>query len=138
MNVWGNFAYLMMIYPVFAWVTSARSISALIVGMTLLISSRSFILGSYSTALAESLPKSIRGSGFGIAYSVAIAVFGGTTQLIVTWLIHLTGSAMAPAWYLIGATLLGQIALMFLAESAPMRLARAQSAAALPSTLAAE
>jgi hypothetical protein len=47
--------------------------------------------------LAESLPKTIRGSGFGTIYSVAIAAFGGTTQLIVTWLIHATGSAISPA-----------------------------------------
>jgi len=35
-------------------------------------------------------------SGFGITYSLAIAAFGGTTQLVVTWLIHVTGSPMAP------------------------------------------
>jgi MFS transporter, MHS family, citrate/tricarballylate:H+ symporter len=73
-------------------------------------------------ALAESLPKSIRGSGFGIVYSVSIATFGGTTQLVVTWLIHITGSALAPAWYLMGITVLGQIALMLMAESAPAKL----------------
>lgn len=75
-------------------------------------------------ALAESLPKTIRGSGFGIVYSVAIAAFGGTTQLVATWLIHMTGSAMAPAWYMIGATAIGQIALMLMPESAPLRRAR--------------
>jgi hypothetical protein len=30
-----------------------------------------------ATVLAESLPKSIRGSGFGIVYAIAIAIFGG-------------------------------------------------------------
>ena len=55
---------------------------------------------------------SIRNSVFGIAHSVAIAAFGGTTQLVVTWLIHWAGSAMAPAWYLIGASVVGQIALI--------------------------
>ena len=47
------------------------------------------------------------------------ATFGGTTQLVVTWLIHITGSAMAPAWYVIGATAIGQVALMLMPESAP-------------------
>ena len=86
--------------------------------------------GSFYAALAESLPKSIRGSGFGVVYSVSIAAFGGTTQLVVTWLIHVTGSAMAPAWYMMGAGALGQIALMLMAESAPVRLAHVPQPAA--------
>jgi MFS family permease len=122
-NVWGNLIFLLMIYPTFAWIASTRSEFALIVGMTVLNGAQSFMWGSFYAALAESLPMSIRGSGFGVVYSVSIAAFGGTTQLVVTWLIHVTGSAMAPAWYMLGAGALGQIALMLMAESAPVRLA---------------
>jgi hypothetical protein len=53
---------------------------------------------------------------------VSIAAFGATTQPMVTWLIHVTGSAMAPAWYVIGATDVGHVALMLMPESAPVRL----------------
>ncbi len=119
-NVWGNLVFLAMIYPTFAWINATRSEFALITGMTVLSGVQSFMWGSFYAAVAESLPKAIRGSGFGIAYSVSIAAFGGTTQLVATWLIHVTGSAMAPAWYMIGATSLGQIALMLMAESAPV------------------
>ena len=83
---------------------------------------RQFLRGIFYAGLAESLPKTIRGSGFGTVYSVSIAAFGGTTQLVVTWLIHATGSAMAPAWYLVGATAIGQIALLLMRESAPVKL----------------
>jgi MFS transporter, MHS family, citrate/tricarballylate:H+ symporter len=132
-NVWGNFAFLIMIYPGFLWITSTRSEFAFILTMTVLNGASNFFQGSFYAALAESLPKSIRGSGFGVVYSVAIATFGGTTQLVVTWLIHVTGSPMAPAWYLLGATALGQIALMLISESAPVRMANvSQAAFALP------
>jgi len=132
-NVWGNLIFLIMIYPAFIWITSTRSKFAFILGMTVLNGASNFIWGSFYAALAESLPKTIRGSGFGVVYSVSIAAFGGTTQLVVTWLIHVTGSTMAPAWYMLGAGMLGQIALMLMAESAPVRLAHApQRAAALP------
>jgi MFS transporter, MHS family, citrate/tricarballylate:H+ symporter len=132
-NVWGNFIFLMMIYPTFIWITSTRSEFAFILGMTVLNGASNFMWGSFYAALAETLPKSIRGSGFSIVYSVSIAAFGGTTQLVVTWLIHVTGSAMAPAWYMLGAGALGQIALMAMAESAPVRLAHVpQPAGALP------
>jgi MFS transporter, MHS family, citrate/tricarballylate:H+ symporter len=129
-NVWGNLAFLAMIYPAFLWVDATRSTFALIAGMIILSGAGNLIWGSFFAALSESLPKRIRGSGFGIIYSVAIAAFGGTTQLIATWLIHVTGSAMAPAWYLIAATAIGQIALMLMPESAPAR-------SALPSAIVA-
>ena len=124
-NVWGNLAFLVMIYPMFSWIIAARSEYMFIAGMALLTAVSFFIWGSFHAGLAESLPKSIRSSGYGIIYSVSMAAFGGTAQLVVTWLIHVTGSAMAPAWYLMGAAAFGQIALMLMAESAPARTRRA-------------
>jgi MFS family permease len=120
-NVWGNLAFLLMIYPTFYWVAATHSEVALIVGMTVLGGVASITAGSFYAALTESLPKTIRSSGFGTVYSLSIALFGGTTQLVVTWLIHVTGNALAPAWYLMGATAIGQIAYMLLPESAPVR-----------------
>jgi len=120
-NVAGNLLFLVMIYPTFAWIAETRSEFALIVGFTVLNGVANFMWGSFYAMLTESLPKTIRSSAFGTTYSVAIAAFGGTTQLVVTWLIHVTGSAMAPAWYLLGATAIGQIAIMLTRESAPVR-----------------
>jgi MFS family permease len=124
-NVFGNLLFLVMIYPTFTWIAATHSEFALIAGMTGLGAAASFTAGSFYAGLAESLPKTIRGSGFGTVYSLSIAAFGGTTQLVVTWLIHVTGSAMAPAWYLMGATAIGQIAFMLIRESAPVRLSPA-------------
>jgi MFS transporter, MHS family, citrate/tricarballylate:H+ symporter len=132
-NVWSNLAFLIAIYPVFAWVVAAPSEGSLIAGMSLLGALSSLWAGSFFAGLAEALPQRIRSTGFGTIYALSIAVFGGTTQLVVTWLIHLTGSSIAPAWYLIGATAVGQIAFLLFPETAPVRLsarARLQSDAA--------
>jgi MFS family permease len=123
-NVWGNLAFVVLILPVFYWITQARTPFALIVGVTGLSAAAAVPLGSFFAALAESLPKTIRGTGFGTVYSLSIAAFGGTTQLMVTWLLHVTGNALAPAFYLVGAASIGQVALMMMAESAPAPLAR--------------
>jgi MFS family permease len=123
-NVWGNLAFVVLILPVFYWITQARTPFALIVGVTGLSAAAAVPLGSFFAALAESLPKTIRGSGFGTVYSLSIAAFGGTTQLMVTWLLHVTGNALAPAFYLVGAASIGQVALMMMAKSAPAPLAR--------------
>lgn len=130
-NVCGNLLFLVMIYPAFAWIVATRSELALFFAMTALSAAANFNAGSLYATLAEGLPKAIRGSGFGTVYAVSIAAFGGTTQLVVTWLIHVTGSAMAPAWYLIGATAIGQLGYMLMRESAPTRLRLAPAAAPL-------
>jgi hypothetical protein len=69
--------------------------------------------------MAESLPKRIRSGSFAAIYAIANAVFGGTTQLIVTWLIHATGSNMAPVGYMFAAAIVGIVARWLIVESAP-------------------
>jgi hypothetical protein len=55
-------------------------------------------------------------------YALSIAVFGGTTQLVLTWLIHVTGNPLAPAYYLFAALAAGTIAALLILESAPVRV----------------
>ena len=121
-NVWGNLAFLAAAYPVFAWMVAARSEATLIWGMMLLGAVCWIPSASFLTGILEALPRRIRSGGFGTTFSLAVALFGGTTQLVVTWLIHVTGSAMAPAWYVIGFGAMGQIAFMLFPETAPVRL----------------
>jgi MHS family citrate/tricarballylate:H+ symporter-like MFS transporter len=122
--IWGNLATLLLTYPVFLWVVDARSPTALLTGMGVLGLVGGIPAGGFYVALTESLPKPIRGGAFAIVYAVAIAVFGGTCQPLVNWLIHVTGNPMAPAWYLLGATVVGQVAMQLVKESAPAKLAR--------------
>jgi MHS family citrate/tricarballylate:H+ symporter-like MFS transporter len=122
-----NLAYLLLILPVFYWITAARSAVALIVGSTLLGVASTLGTGSFYAAVTETLPKRIRGRTFATVYASAIALFGGTTQLVITWLIKVTGSPMAPAFYLAGASVIGQIAIMLILESAPAKTAAYQT-----------
>jgi MFS family permease len=120
-NICANLALLVLIYPVFLWITTARSDLSLVLGVAVLSVVANFSGGSIFAALSESLPKAIRGGGFAVVYAVSISALGGTTQLVVTWLIHVTGNPIAPAWYLIGATAMGQIAFLLMPESAPVK-----------------
>jgi MHS family proline/betaine transporter-like MFS transporter len=47
-----------------------------------------------------------------------VAIFGGTTPFIIAALIVGTGNDMMPAFYLIGTSLIGAVAIYFLKESA--------------------
>jgi hypothetical protein len=70
------------------------------------------------------LPQSIRGGVFATVYAVAIATFGGTAQLVVTWLLHISGNPLAPAWYLLLAAIVGIVAMSLLPETAPIKIGR--------------
>ena len=119
--IWPALVNLVMLIPLFAWITGSRTVLALTVGTAAISLVGAIGSGAFYPAVAESLPKRIRGGAFATTYALAIAVFGGTTQLVLTWLIHVTGSNMAPAWYLFGASILGLCARWLIVESAPAK-----------------
>jgi MFS family permease len=119
--VWPQLAALVLTYPVFLWIVNTHSALALLGGFGVLSLIGSIPYSAFYVALAEGLPKHIRGGAFATIYAVAIALFGGTAQLVVTWLIHVTGNALAPAWYLLFATAVGLAAMAMMRETAPGR-----------------
>jgi MHS family citrate/tricarballylate:H+ symporter-like MFS transporter len=119
--IWPSLVHFMLILPIYFWITEARSALALIAGTTILGVLGGAGAGAFYVAVTETLPKRIRGGAFAIVYAVSIALFGGTTQLVITWLIHVTGSPMAPAWYLVGAGAIGLVARWLIVESAPVK-----------------
>lgn len=75
------------------------------------------------TALTESLPMHIRAGTVATVYALAIAIFGGSTQMVVTGLLHVThGNHYMPFLYALGAMALGVTAMIFIPESAPVKL----------------
>jgi nitrate/nitrite transporter NarK len=69
------------------------------------------------TAIPELLPPSVRAGGFAIAYGLGASLFGGTTQLVVTWLIGATGDPNSPAWYVTATTLVSIVAILALPKT---------------------
>jgi MFS family permease len=120
--VWPQLAALLLTYPVFLWIVDTRSALALLGGLGILSLVGTIPYSAFYVALAEGLPKNVRGGTFATLYAVAIASFGGTAQLIVTWLIHATGNALAPAWYMLFATAVGLVAMTMMRETAPVTL----------------
>ena len=55
-----------------------------------------------------------------------IAIFGGTAQLIITWLIHISGNGLALAWYLLGAGTVGLVGMVLMPETAPVKVGERQ------------
>jgi len=57
LNVLGNLAFLVLIYPTFAWIVATRTEFAFITGMIVLNVMSSITTGSFYASLIESLPK---------------------------------------------------------------------------------
>ena len=119
--VWPRVAYIVLAWPLYTWIVIARSPVVLLGAIAALTLLGAISFGPFPAALTESLPSRIRGSGFGTIYSSSIALFGGTAQLIATWLIHVTGNPLAFVWYLVASGVLGAIATALMEETAPAR-----------------
>ncbi|WP_314688201.1 MFS transporter [uncultured Bifidobacterium sp.] len=74
--------------------------------------------GTLSSYLTETFPTSIRFSGFALSFNLANAIFGGTASFVATWLIWITGSTMAPAYYMVAVSVIALIAMVASHENA--------------------
>jgi MFS family permease len=115
---------LVSILPAFYVISHYRTTVTLL-GATAVLSSLSALSsGPIVIWLTESFPAAIRSGSVAIVYAVSIAVFGGTTQYTVTWLIKATGNPLAPAWYWTAAVIIGLAAIGAARESAPREVAK--------------
>jgi MFS family permease len=109
---------LLVTYPLFAWVSSSPSFSRLLVMQVVLCGVFGIGNGPVSTALGEQFPTRVRSTALAIGYNVAVMLFGGFAPFFVTWLIHATGTPIAPAFYLMFGSAVGLFAVLFLTERA--------------------
>lgn len=64
----------------------------------------------------------VRYSALSIAFNVSVSLFGGTTPLVTAWLVERTGDPLVPAYYLMGAAVVGAITMLFVTETAGLPL----------------
>jgi MFS family permease len=123
--IWPQLFTLFATYPAFLWIVHEPGELSLLVGFGVLSLIGSLPFTAFYATFTEALPQSIRGGVFATIYAVAIASFGGTAQLVVTWLLHVTGDPLAPAWYLLLAATVGLFAMSLMPETAPVKTGRA-------------
>jgi MFS family permease len=115
--LWPRVATAVLTVPAFGLLVSHPTQGTLL-GVTTFLAALTAMSGAASlVAIPELLPRGIRATGLSIAYAVGVALFGGTTQFIVTWLIGATGNPAAPAWYVAGTSVITAIAMTALPES---------------------
>ncbi|MBF6354897.1 MFS transporter [Nocardia higoensis] len=75
-------------------------------------------LSTISATFPAIFPTHVRYAGFALAYNVSTAAFGGTAPLVNEAAIEASGWSLFPAAYMIGASLVGLVAWVFLRETA--------------------
>lgn len=70
--------------------------------------------GSLPSYMIETFPTEVRYTGYAFVFSLANGLFGGSTSYVALSLTEATGSALAPAWYMV---IIAAIALICIAIS---------------------
>jgi len=113
-----------LVFPGFWLIEHYRTGPALWAVTAVLASIQTAAGSTALVSITEWLPRRARAGGFGLIYATSIAVFGGSTQFMTAWITKLTGSALVPAWYMLGFIAVGLVALSQLPETAPVRTGR--------------
>ncbi len=100
-------AIILLIYPTFALMLSGTPVQFML-GQALIAVPIGMAGGLHGAMLVEMFPLRSRVTSMSIAYSVSLALAGGTAPLICTWLTENLGRPSAPAYYI---ALLGFIGL---------------------------
>ncbi|USW93002.1 citrate-proton symporter [Pseudomonas proteolytica] len=111
---------LLILFPALQLMTEHPSPSTFLLTLAVLSGLHGMSGAALIVLLVESFPKSVRSTGFSIVYAFGVAAFGGTAQIIITWLIGTTGDPMSPVWYLLIANLVCLTAAWFAKETRPV------------------
>jgi MHS family proline/betaine transporter-like MFS transporter len=104
-------AVLLTIYPMFAWLAAAPTLQTLLIVQAIIGVLMAGYMGALPALMSELFPTRLRTTGLSISYSFGVAIFGGFAPFINAWMIEMTGSKLAPSFYLMLAAVISLAAL---------------------------
>ncbi len=113
----GSVSAVLLATPAFLFMMHGAIWSTLL-GLALLAIPVTFYVSNLASSLPALFPTSSRYGGMGISYNFAVAIFGGFAPFIMQALVTMSGSSLAPAFWVMGMSVAGFIAVCFLKESA--------------------
>ncbi|GLY64900.1 MFS transporter [Amycolatopsis taiwanensis] len=98
--------------PFFLLIKSFPSFAVVTVVVTLMGLVKVWYSGPLGALMAEIFPVRTRSTGLSIGYNIGVAIFGGLTPLVVTWLIAVTGSKLAPGFWIMTLAAVSTISIL--------------------------
>ena len=103
-------------YPLFLWMHEAGSITALVCTQIILALLLAAPLGSAPAMFVEMFPARDRLSGYSVSYNIGLGIVGGSTPMIATAMIKLTGYGVAPSLFMLLMALAGVTAMALIRD----------------------
>jgi MFS family permease len=111
--------FLLCTLPAFLLMLHFRNAGTVMLCTGVMSAFSSMSVGPALVAMSESMRKDMRSMGLAVIYALGVTVFGGVAQPLVTWMIKVMTSPMAPAWYMMAAALVGILAMYLMPETRP-------------------
>jgi MFS family permease len=108
---WPRAATVVVVVPLFLWLVGQPGPLPLLVATGVLAGLNAVSGAASFAAIPALLPPAVRATGIAVAYAGGVALFGGSAQIVVTWLIGATGNPAAPAWYVAVTSAIAAVAI---------------------------
>ena len=106
----GAMATLIGTYPILWLMSSAQSWTLVLTAEALLVILAVWFQGPMNALMAQMFPLTSRYRGVAFGYNMGMAIFGGTTSLVATFLTHYFDTSFAPGLYIMVGALMGLMA----------------------------
>jgi len=113
----------MVLVPLTMWVASWGNFAVAAVAVAISIVPFIIVQSVGYPLYAELFPTRVRYSGVSLGFNTAAILGGATAPFVASWLTTLTGSSMAPAFYVMVVALIGLMTLRSVRETATRGLA---------------
>jgi MHS family proline/betaine transporter-like MFS transporter len=104
--------FLVTAYPLFGFLAAHAALAIMILVVAWMSLLKAGYSGVLPALLSELFPTETRGLGMSLGYCISVTIFGGFAPFISTWLIEVTGTKLAPSFYLMATALLSLTALL--------------------------
>ncbi|MCA8052359.1 MFS transporter [Burkholderia arboris] len=109
-------------YPLFKILLSGVGLGTYVAILLFFATLLAMYSGPGAATCAEIFPTRIRSKWLSIGYGSSVAIFGGFTPFIATWLIEKMGTPLAPTWYVTVTAIIGAGVVLWLRETAHSEL----------------
>ena len=104
--------FILTSYPAFVLLYGHPSLGVLMAMVCWIGFLKSLFSGALPSLMARIFPVETRVSGMSLSYNISVPIFGGFAPFFAQSLIDLTGSKIAPSYYMIATALLSLVALV--------------------------
>jgi MFS family permease len=112
-----------LIYPTLSLASSGNSPAFFLGAIAGLMALHSMSVVAPALVILRAFPASVRGTGFSITAALGITLFGGTAQIIFTYIIAATGDKLSFLWYVVGMNVVTIASLLAVRQFDRMRRA---------------